>query len=294
LLENGSHPSLTLEGKTENDRSRQSSSGNTWRALINEGVNDVLAALRNSYVATVFGGQDVAARYRRSKLGAFWITISVAVMIATLSFVFGALFHVPLHEFLPFVAIGLILWGFISSTISESCVAFVEASGVILQIRLPLFTHIMRVVWRNMMILAHNIVILPIVFLAFQFLPGPALILAVPGFAVLLINVVWMALILAVLTARFRDITQATQNILQIAFFLTPIMWMPSSAVGRVPQSLLELNPFFHLLAIVRDPLLGHAPSVLNWAVSIVLAIVGWIVALLFFGRFHKRVPYWL
>lgn len=261
---------------------------------LRDGSSAVIAALQKYYVASVLGWQDIAQRYRRSKVGAFWITISVGVMIGTLSLLFGSLFRVPLHEFLPFVAIGLILWTFIASMINEGCTAFIDASGMILQVRLPLFMHVIRVVWRNLIILGHNLIIIPIVFLGVQFAPTPAWLLAVPGFAILLVNVTWMALILAILSARFRDISQAMQNLMQIAFFLTPIMWMPHTISDRLPQAFLELNPFFHLIALVREPLLGHIPSSTAWLVGIGLALFGWLVTLTFLGRFGRRVPYWL
>lgn len=258
------------------------------------GAYEIVAALRNYYVALVFGWQDVAQRYRRSKVGAFWITISVGVMIATLSFLFGALFRLPLQQFLPYVAIGLIVWNFIASVVNEGCTTFIESAGMILQVRLPLFTHIMRVVWRNLIIFGHNLVIVPLVLLGVQLTPTLTSLLAVPGFAILLLNVSWIALILAILCARYRDITQAIQNLMQIAFFLTPIFWMPHSISERVPRAFLEFNPFFHLISLVREPLLGRPPSVSNWLISIGFALLGWTVAVMFLRRYGKRVPYWL
>jgi lipopolysaccharide transport system permease protein len=262
--------------------------------MVREATSDIVAASRNNHVALVFGWQDVAQRYRRSRVGAFWITISVAVMIGTLSFLFGTLFRTPLHEFLPFVAVGLILWTFIVAMINEGCTTFIDASGIILQVRLPFFTHIIRLAWRNLIILAHNAVILPIVFVIMQIMPSADWLLVLPGLALVLVNVIWMSLLLATLSARFRDITQAVQSLMQIVFFLTPIMWMPQSIAAHAPPAILQLNPFFHLIEIVRAPLLGHAPDPLNWLASIALAIVGWSVALLFFGRFRRRIPYWL
>ena len=263
-------------------------------ALFNEGLADVSAAARNYHVAVVFGWQDIAQRYRRSKVGAFWITISVAVMIGMLSLLFGALFRAPLHEFLPFVALGIILWTFIASMLTEGCTAFIEASGMILQTRLPLFTHILRITWRNLIILGHNLIIVPIVLTVMLRFPEPVWLLALPGFALVLINVTWMSLLLAIFSTRFRDITQAIQSLIQIAFFTTPIMWMPQTLSERAPQALIELNPFFHLLSLVRSPLLGHSPSVNSWLICIGLAVTGWVATLMIFGRFRWRLPYWL
>jgi ABC-type polysaccharide/polyol phosphate export permease len=107
-------------------------------------------------------------------------------------------------------------------------------------------------------------------------------------------NLLWIALILGVACARFRDLPQMVGSVLQVVFYLTPIMWLPKSLPANVSAYLLDFNPAYHLLEIVRAPLLGYPPSAMNWAVSGLLAAVGWAVALLFYGHFRRRIAYWL
>ncbi len=75
---------------------------------------------------------------------------------------------------------------------------------------------------------------------------------------------------------RFRDVSQVISNIIQIAFFLTPIIWQPSQ--GRVSQEFILLNPFYHMIELLRAPLLGHPPTLLNWVVS--LGVVAFFAAM--------------
>lgn len=135
--------------------------------LFKSGSHDILEALQGYHLAGILGWQDIRQRYRRSSLGPFWLTISMGVLIGTLSLVFGTLFNSPLTEFLPFLMVGLILWMFISTTLNEGCMGFIASEAMIKQISLPLYTHILRVLWRNLAIFAHNLVILPIVLLLF-------------------------------------------------------------------------------------------------------------------------------
>src|SRR5690606_31728642 len=114
-------------------------------------------------LALIFGWQDVAQRYRRSRVGAFWLTINMAVFIGALGLIFGTLFQSEMREFLPYLCAGVIMSGFISTTLSEGCAGFSGSDGIILQVRMPLFIHVMRVIWRNIIILAHNIVIFPVI-----------------------------------------------------------------------------------------------------------------------------------
>ena len=130
------------------------------------GLNDLVSALKSFHIITMMGGQDIRQRYKRSRLGPFWITISMAVMITTMGLVFGNLFKTDVKEFLPFLTLGLIIWSFILGSITEGCEALISAEGIIKQSPVPLHVHVLRVVWKNFIIFLHNIVIFPFVLLA--------------------------------------------------------------------------------------------------------------------------------
>src|SRR5690606_5001598 len=100
---------------------------------------DIRRALTNHHQITTLGWQDVATRYRRSVIGAFWLTINKAVLIAAIGLVFGTLFGQPMEKFLPHLAVGLIFWGFITASIDAGCAAFINKKGIILQVNLPLY-----------------------------------------------------------------------------------------------------------------------------------------------------------
>ncbi|MGB5218005.1 MAG: ABC transporter permease [Smithella sp.] len=262
--------------------------------IFKSGWQDIFAALKRYELAGVLGWQDIRQRYRRSSLGPFWITISMGVLIGALGLVFGNLFDTSMKEFLPFLTVGLILWTLITTILTEGCTGFTVAEAIIKQISLPLFTHILRVIWRNLVIFGHNIVIYPLVLLVFWLPLRPSAALSVVGLVLLMINLSWMALLLGVLCTRYRDIPQIVSNLLQVFFYLTPIIWMPHLLPKRASFLLLDANPFFHLIEIVRAPLMGTLPSALNWLVCIMLALAGWGITILFYGRFRSRIAYWL
>lgn len=255
---------------------------------------DIAEALSKYRLALIFGWQDVAQRYRRSRVGAFWLTLNMAVFIGALGLIFGTLFQSEMREFLPYLCAGVITWGFISTCLAEGCTTFTSSDGIILQVRMPLFTHIMRAVWRNVIIFAHNIVIFPVILLILGKMISLNALWAIPGFILLCLNMAWMMLILAVVCARFRDMTQVVTNILQVLFYATPIMWMVKILPNHVSRAFIELNPFYHFIELVRAPLFGSPPSMLDWTFGFSCAIAGWVVAILFFGRYRSRVAYWL
>lgn len=265
-----------------------------FKNTITFAVTDIIAAVERHNLVAMLGWQDVLQRYRRSALGPFWLTISMGVMIATIGIVFSQIFKAPLEEFLPFLALGIILWNFVLSLITDGCIGFIAAEGIIKQLPIPLFVHILRIVWRNVLILGHNLIIFPLVLLVVGKPVGWIGLLGVLGFLLLLVNLVWVALVLSVFCTRYRDMPQIVSSILQVFFYLTPIMWMPSMLPERASLFLLDLNPFYHLFEVVRAPLLGQAPSLMNWVVSLSLGLIGWVAALIFYGKYKQRIAYWL
>ncbi|MCX8956447.1 ABC transporter permease [Erwinia psidii] len=258
------------------------------------GIDDLFSTIRSFHVVRVMGSQDIRQRYKRSRLGPFWITISMAVMITTMGLVFANLFKTPLHDFLPYLTLGLIIWGFLSGCITEGCDALISAEGIIKQLPVPLHVHVLRVVWKNSIIFMHNIVIFPLVLFAVSKGVDWHILLVVPGFILLTLNVSWLLMVMSLICARFRDMTQIILSVMQVIFYLTPVIWMPKLLSHRIGTMLLNFNPFYHLMEVVRAPLLGEMPSATSWWVTAIMAVVGIAFSTLMTSKFKYRVPYWV
>ena len=253
---------------------------------------DLIKGARSFHLWGLLGWQDIRRRYRRSIIGPFWLTISMGVLVAVLSILYGALLRVEIADYAPFLALGFIVWTLISGFISEGCVAFTGAESIIKQVDLPLSVHVYRVVWRNLIIFFHNAAIFVVVAIIFSIWPGWVGLLALPGLVLLCLNGVWMGLLFGLISARFRDVPPVMDSIVRIAFFVTPIIWMPELLPGRAV--LLDFNPFFHYVELVRAPLLGQAPQLVSWLAVLGMTLGGWLVALDMFRNYRRRVAYWV
>lgn len=249
--------------------------------------------IHNIKLAATLASRDILSKYRRSMLGPFWLTINMSVTIVAIGLVFSSLLGSSMEEFLPFLAVGFILWTFIAGTINDGCSAFIEAESIIKQFPIPLFVFILRILWKNVFILAHNILILPGVFLFYSKSLSVVALLSIPALFLVLLFLSWIASSCAILSARYRDSALIVSNLLQVVFFLTPIMWMPSSLLTHRVK-FLEWNPFYHLVELIRSPLLGQAPSLTSWFVILGIALPGCLFALFVFTRTRARVVYWL
>lgn len=237
------------------------------------------------------GWRDVRKHYSRSILGPFWLTLSMGAMVGGLGLLYSQILNQNMGDYLPFLAIGFIMWGLISGLVLQSCNIYSNAASSIRQVRMPTSVYVYQFVWQQIITFLHNMVIFLIVALIFGIHPGWTGLLFIPAFAIICLNGVFAGMVLGPLCARFRDIPMIIASAVQIFFFLTPIIW----SADMVPQRAfyVDLNPFFHLIEIVRDPLLGGTASAVNWIVSILGTAVFGAFAFLFYARYRLRIPYW-
>ena len=253
---------------------------------------EIFDGFRAWRVWTVLGWDDIRQRYRRSILGPFWITLSMGVFILVLGVIYGHLFHMDLATYMPYLSAGYIIWGFVSAVTNDSCGAFHEGNRIIKQIKLPFTTYVFRVICRNFIVFLHTIVIFIPVAIYFKVAPNWNTFLAVPGLFLVVANVTWVAAVLAVVSTRYRDVQPIVVTIVQLALFATPIMW-PASSLGNA-MIVAEVNPIYHLIEIVRSPMLGAAPELRSWLVACILAVAGSLLAAGLLISKSRRIVFWL
>jgi ABC-2 type transport system permease protein len=246
------------------------------------------------------GWQDIKQRYRRSVLGPIWITISMAVTAVALGLLYSQLFNAPLDFFLPYVTVGFIIWGFIQKCISDGSEVFISNEGLIRHLPAPISVHVYRLVWRNVLFFGHNLLVYVAMIVIFheRISLGWGSLLAIPAFALLVANGMWAGLLMGIVATRFRDIPPVTESLMQLMFFMTPIVWIYDDLLSspKVPPAarLVEFNPFLHFVEIIRRPMLGQSFVAHYWVIAITITIAGWVLALLFLRNYRARVSYWV
>ena len=245
------------------------------------------------------GWQDIKQRYRRSTLGPLWITIATGAMAVALGLLYSLLFQQELSYFLPHVTVGLIIWGFISGCVKEGSTVFIENEGLIKQLPSALSVHVYRLVWRQLLFLAHNMVIWVILVAVFRPDLGWDFFLAIPALALLVVNGVWVTMFFGIVATRFRDVAPLLDALIQLAFYVTPIVWTTRTLEqqgGEVAEQarIVEINPLFHYLEIVRAPMLGNHVEFYHWAIVLGCTVVGLGLTLLAMRQWRFRVSYWV
>jgi ABC-type polysaccharide/polyol phosphate export permease len=256
------------------------------------GRDDLLVGIRSTRVWGTLGWHDIRQRYRRSVIGPFWFTLSTAIMVLVLGALYSTLLHQDVRDYLPYLAVGLVVWGYLSSVANEGCNAFIGAAYLIKQVRIPLTIHVCRIVWRNFVILLHSLPVVIVLLIVFGHWPTLEFLLVPVGLFMLLLHGVWVGVTLGVLCARFRDIPPIVTNLIQVVFFFTPVMWSPEILKDRAWVA--EYNPLYHLIETVRAPITGRPIHWESWAWSVGLLVVGFAFSQFLMRRARNRVPYWL
>lgn len=208
-----------------------------------------------------------------------------------LGVLYAQIFRMEIANYLPFLAVGFIVWGLIAGSINGACTVFSGAANAVRQIRLPLSVYLLQFMWTQLITFGHNFLIYVAVVLIFGIRPGIGILAFLPALALILLNGFFLSMILGPLCARFRDIPMIVQSVVQVAFFMTPILWSAELIPERAV--FVGLNPFHHFMEIVRQPLLGGVASPVSWLVCLVLTALLGVVASLFFARYRARIAYW-
>jgi ABC-type polysaccharide/polyol phosphate export permease len=252
---------------------------------------DSVASVRVWRVWWFLGTQDIKARFRRSFLGPVWILLNMFLFVGGVGVLYGVLINQPMREFLPYLLTGLALWGMLVASFTESGWSFVNAEGYIKQFCYPKQIYLLRTLVSTSIILAITLTtVAPVQVFSGSF-SILGWVLAIPGLVILLLASLAHITLSGYLGVRFRDYPHAAGGILQVAFFVTPVMFPAKMLDERHLSLIYRINPFYYLITVAREPILHGvlaAPEAYLWACLYVLA--AWVLAALIANSLDSRI----
>lgn len=263
-----------------------------WRIELLKAIKDLADGFRRYELWHWLATKDVQVRHRQTRIGPAWFPLSMVLFALGLSFVFSGFNSKSIFEFLPYIASGLAIWGFISRSLVESCNIFKNSSSVISQIDAPLSIHIFRVVEKNFIIYLYEMIAVFFVFVIsnshniWSFLN---FLISIP---LIILTVFWGSLILSIVCVRYRDVTQLVDLSMRFMFFLTPIFWVPTGLSLR--DQVIVLNPFYHLLSISRGSLLNQEGIAFSWLFAGIFCLISAIIGLVAFIISRRLIRFWV
>lgn len=258
------------------------------------GINDHINSIKKPMTWLFIGFMDVSLKYKRTILGPWWNTLGIALIISVLSSIWASLLKTDINFFIPYFTIGFIVWSWFSSTLIDTSKCLVEVEGLIKQVNIPLSSHLLRVSIRNFIIFLHNFVLVLFVIYSFNLdvMTLELISFSLPGIILIFFSMNSLGIILALLSLRYRDIGNLIFFVLQILFFLTPVLWHPDILDKHV--SIVEMNLMYYWVDIIRQPILGldiHNNSLIIITISTIILLI---ISFYMTGKYKNRLIYWL
>jgi len=253
-------------------------------------IEDLVRSYKTLPMWFHIGTENVKLKYRRSILGPTWLVLTTIIRVLGLGFIYSALFKIPLSEYLPYVAVGLIAWGHISAYIIQGCGVFTKHRKLILNTNLPITSYVFKTIVEELFSFGHQLSILIGIYLLWPFYLNLNIFWAIPAILLIQLNGIWIGIVLGFACSRYRDIPNIVNSLMQLLFLITPVFWMPKLLIEKAV--FVDFNPVYHYLRIIRAGLLGETPELTSWLVVVSITIFGCILALGILNRFRYRLAY--
>lgn len=232
---------------------------------------------------------ELKVKYQSSILGFTWSLLNPLLMMLVLYFVFSNVFKATQNHFALYLLIGIVSWRFLSNGTSSAIVSIVGKPSLVTKIRIPRQVLVLSVVLASFISsVLEFVVLVPLLFILGVGL-SPYILLFPVIHLIFFMMVYGMSLILASLYVYYRDLNQIWEVIVQMGFFLSPIVY----PITTVPENYLPyymLNPVTVVIQMYRDILLYHtapAPADLAFAFLVGGAIV--LLGSVIFKRLERR-----
>ena len=253
---------------------------------------DIVETVRLSPVWIHAGWIDVIWRFRRTRLGPFWHTLGLATFVLVMGVIWSTLLRQDPYYYFRYVTVSMLSWGLIAAYITEGSGIFIAGQATALSMRFPYVAFAFAHVWRALLLFFHHFIFYIFIMLITWKSPGWTGLLAIPALFLLAANGIWMSVLSGMSCLRWRDLVPAIFSAMQISIFITPVFW-PKELLGPELAFAADLNPLYHLVRIMRDPLLGIMPPLTSWLWVIATLLIGSLMTLWLYGKNRDRMPYW-
>lgn len=264
----------------------------TTNSNFNLAIKDIIKSILDVQFWLYLSWSELKRRYSRTILGPFWATLSMGIFIFTTGILYAKLWKVDINEYLPYICTSILAWNFISMIITEGCTVFINSAGTFKEIPVNYTLFVLDVIVRNIFVFFHCFIIYLILIPFFPIKLHYSNFSFLIGLLIVALNGLWIVLISGMVCARFRDILPLVSNILQIVFFITPVIWRANNLSPN--HWLILYNPFYHMIESIRAPLLNLPFPFLSIQILAILFICGMSLSVYLFSIYKNKLIYWI
>lgn len=197
--------------------------------------------------------RELKARYRASVLGFLWTFLNPTLSMVVYVIVFGFLMENSVPRFPLYLFSGLLPWIYFSSSVLAGTSAVSDRRDLLTKVRFPAQVLPATVVLSNLINFGLSVPLLLLLSGVYMHWPTWHLVFVLPVLLVQTLFTLAVVYLLSALNVTFRDLQHIIANVMQMVFFLTPILWSLNVVKGRGDYSAEELKN----LLLYANPLAG-------------------------------------
>ncbi|MCB1582664.1 MAG: ABC transporter permease [Marinicella sp.] len=256
-------------------------------------MKDISDSIRKKRLWAELAKLELKVRFRGTYFGVIWVLLALVLKVGMISLVYSLVLHKPLKEYVLFLSIGVLTWNYISALVISSTLSFLKAVNYFNQMSMSHFIFVFQTVYRETLILLlYQLLAIPIILVYFGLSGVKSIWLwSLLGYLLIILNGVFAGAWLGWVATRYRDVQHLISNLVMILFIVTPVLWPPPS--GYENHLYFQLNPFYHLLEIVRAPIINGVVPVLSFQVSIGLVFFNFLICVIFYKKAKDRLVLW-
>jgi ABC-type polysaccharide/polyol phosphate export permease len=256
---------------------------------------DLSSAFKMNELSLSLAWTEVRLKYIRTKIGPFWETLSLAILLFTLAVLWSKLWKIEINEYLPHLVSGMIIWRYMALIITDGCLIFTRHDYIFKSVPMPFSVLVIKHIYAGIFLFLHHLPIIIIfnLILKLDFITINLfyLIYSVPIFLITSYSAI---IILAITSTRFRDIHSLTASLVSVLVFFTPIFWTidQMGEIGR--KYFVTPNIIYHYIEIFRKPLIGHSPNFFSVIFTFIFTILIFIFSMYLLNKYKKRIIFWI
>ncbi|MDF2690498.1 MAG: type transporter [Gammaproteobacteria bacterium] len=233
-------------------------------------------------------------KYKRSKLGLFWSILNPVLNIAVISFVFARLTSVSYSQFIIFYFSGYLAWSLFANSVTIGTNSFINNEALIKKVPINLFIFPAVSIGVSCVEFILATLALSVIALFLGLKISIALLILPYSLLSLLIFTAGVTLIVSVITAFFRDFAYIITVLIQLWFYLTPILYSKNILSGKA-EFLLVINPMAYYIDLFREPIVyGTIPSFSTLAIALLFSLGFLAMGLAIFKKHRSRIIFGL
>lgn len=258
-------------------------------------LKDLRESLRRPEFWMYSSWLDIITRYRRTRLGLIWIVVPTAVFVAAIGQVYSTVMGHDREFYLPYLATGYVLFRFMTQCLSESGSILRAHKSFIMDGRVRMTDYILRSIAKAFFFFVCSFVVVVAAVAWSPMTSLTSLFTVLLTFPLVMLNSLWLSGCMSMIGARHVDSSEMVTTLMRFGMLLTPILWVGDRfSPGTFGWWAVHLNPAYHLITVVRNPILGEPiPAASIWFV-LIMTVLGWWLTSVLYRRYARFVPLWI